>query len=246
MAVIPSKRHAEDNVAPEQSRPKKVQTIATLPTPNASEHQEEDVANTEKIHIGQSAPANNQNLRPEAPASLGGTGSSIERLRVGTRQDELMRHDDSRRDNLKDGYHTGGPSWKYLPPAPFEANEIRRAAKYKRENELFDKVHDHVLVQSMSRNKRLLGNWENSKLVSSTTQKGNSHWELKAPRTAATAESALNQLPLNEVRVPSLSPVFPIAPPRRTDEVDPLDLNGSGIWPIGEFIGLASDRLPRY
>jgi hypothetical protein len=237
MAAIPSKRPAEDGAAPEQIRLKKVKVIATL---------EKGVANAGMIRMGQSAPANNHNLCPEAHVSPAGTKSSIAKLRVETGRNELVRHDHSSLDNLKDGYHRGGQPWQDLPPAFFEMKETRRAERHKRENELFDKVHDRVLAHSMARNKRLLKHWDDSKLDSGMIQKSNGHGKLKVSRAAANVETVLNQLPWREGIEPPLSPVFPIAPPRPTDEADPVYLDRSEIWPIGESIGLGSDRLLTY
>ncbi|KAF2440487.1 hypothetical protein P171DRAFT_435289 [Karstenula rhodostoma CBS 690.94] len=202
-----------------------------MPTPEASAHHEADIANvggsTKRRYVsknlgGQLAPAYDRNLHPKAQASLAGTGISF-----ATRKSESTRRHHSRHNSIGDRNSTGEPSWKELPPALFEANESRRAEKYKTQDTRFDEVHDQALFCSMVAGMPLLENWEGSKQAYGPIGK-------KRPRkTDATIKNARNQPPLEgEGRKLSLSPVFPIRPPAPEDGAVPLDLDGSGVWPI--------------
>lgn len=134
------------------------------------------------------------------------------------------------------------PKTKELPPALFEANELRRTQKYQRENALLDKVHDNALARSMAEGRPLLKGWENSKLVR-PIQKKHPRTIREAPQKTVTIKNA-HKKPLLEGqgRKLSLSPVFPIRPPAPADEVIPLDLDGSELWPVGKFVALAQHR----
>ncbi|KAJ4357470.1 uncharacterized protein N0V89_002046 [Didymosphaeria variabile] len=261
---MPSKRRADEDAAPEQSRANKVHIDSASTAHDAATHKqlrqaktaenEADVAKAERDQNGapvtksvsvQTVSDYEHNVRLNATISLlAGTGSTVARLPrttkaplVAKRQDAITRRAHSKRDDPRNGYLTGEPSWKDLPPAPFEAHEMRRAENYKRENARFNQVHDRVLSRSMSQNKKLASDWENSKLVSGPTQKSNGQTGREASRTAATVENARDQQPLKgEGRELSLSPVFRIANPKPEYEFDPLDLDASRVWPIGDSV----------
>ncbi|KAL1611870.1 hypothetical protein SLS60_000091 [Paraconiothyrium brasiliense] len=253
----PSKRRADEDAAPGQSRASKVHNISVSATHGSVTHKtagnEADVADAEtdqsgapvsKNLNGQTVSDYSHNVRPKTTIPLAGTGSSIARPPrttnaplVARRQGELTRRTHIKRDDPRNDYLAGEPSWKDLPPAPFEANEMRRAEKYKREVSCFNQVHDRVLSRSMSQNKKPMNNWENATMTSGPTRKSNGQTGSDAPKMAGAVKFARDQQPLKgEGRELSLSPVFRVAKPKSKYEFDPLDLDESAVWPIGDFV----------
>ncbi|OAG10663.1 uncharacterized protein CC84DRAFT_1213969 [Paraphaeosphaeria sporulosa] len=220
-----------DNAVSERCRPEKIRCITTMQTPDVSPRQDEDLVNagggtksasvSNKLGV-QHAAADDHNLHARAQESIAGTGPSITRSNIETG-----------RDNIENRDSRGELSWRELPPATYEANELCRTEKYKRENMRFEKVHDGALARSFAEGRPLLMYWEDSKLVRSMRNR-RPRTVCETPETAATLKNARNQAPLEgQGRKISLSSVFPIRPPAPEDEVDSLNLDGSGLWPIG-------------
>lgn len=243
-----SDEHEYDGATSQQSRPTRIQRIEAIPMHDTSVREEEDILDVEDSTQGgymrdntrgayvsrnlgvQYANANANDCDHQANARVSQAGAKAAVQRPGTQ---------TRRDNINGQTLSDGPSWGDSSPAPFEANELHRAGKYKRENSRLNKVHDGALVRSLCERMPLLKNWEDSRIARPRKQRLPTNRE--TPQAPADAKNPRIELSLEgQGRKSSLSPVLPIRPSTRDRGIDALKLDEGGLWPIGKFVAFVS------